>query len=125
MRTEEEYLDILQNIEAVVVSEFRDNRMLSDYNIDEVYDALIEEYRAEEIQRSARTRTFTAVVQPVYTQVRKVCEWRLGKGEGPDIAPVSLDVMIRCLRRLKKSLKKWNDRDGRQGYLEYIDNFIP
>lgn len=40
-------------------------------------------------------------------------------------APVSVETLIACLKRLEKSVKLWNEQGGRQGYLEYIAEFLP
>lgn len=39
--------------------------------------------------------------------------------------PISIEEMIACLKRVRKSVETWNKQGGRQGYLNYIENFIP
>jgi len=69
----------------------------------------------------------------VYEAVQMMCEWRLGKedifqtetGEpGPQPEPVSIEVIIACLKRIRKSVERWNREGGRQGYLTFIERFI-
>ncbi len=37
---------------------------------------------------------------------------------------VSLEVIVACLKRIRKSIQKWNKRGGRQGYLTYVHQFL-
>jgi hypothetical protein len=39
--------------------------------------------------------------------------------------PVSVEVLIKVLKRLEKSVKLWSEQGGRQGYLRYIAEFLP
>lgn len=62
-----------------------------------------------------------------------MCEWRLGREslmpeEGAPLdgepASVSLEVILACLKRIRKSVQRWNKEGGRQGYLTFIGRFI-
>ncbi len=65
---------------------------------------------------------------------RRMCEWRLGRGSVTDepqkakeIAPdeaKSVDEILLCLKRILKSVKKWNRDGGRQGYLNFIVQYV-
>ncbi len=55
-------------------------------------------------------------------------EMRLGGTTAPDqpeVPPISLEDLVACLRKLRKSVDFWTKQGGRQGYLEYIDKFLP
>jgi hypothetical protein len=43
-----------------------------------------------------------------------------------DTACTALDVatMILCLKRLVKSVQKWNKQGGRQGYLDFMSPYV-
>jgi hypothetical protein len=47
MKIEDEYLDVLHNIEAVVKKTYQENLELSDYDVDKAYAALSTTYRNE------------------------------------------------------------------------------
>ena len=63
-----------------------------------------------------------------------MCEWRLGREEfrlggwmrsdGPQPEPVTLDVIVACLKRIRKSVQRWNKEGGRQGYLTFVGRFV-
>jgi hypothetical protein len=35
-----------------------------------------------------------------------------------------VDVIIACLKRIRKSVEKWNKQGGRQGYLTFVEQFV-
>jgi hypothetical protein len=58
-----------------------------------------------------------------------VCEFRRGRGtqrHGPETAPpVSLELLIDCLRELARSTERHTKAGGKQGYLTFINQFLP
>ncbi len=127
---EDEYMDVLQNIEMTILSVYREHDDLLDYDVDKVLNLLWTEYRREKINKTTPKPTFNANAQLVYDGVRQMCEWRLGRIEmtagdgtvGPKPEPMSVDEILACLKRILKSIKLWNKEGGRQGYLYFIDN---
>lgn len=127
MPVEDEFLDVLQNIEAVVVMFYRKHRELSDRNILRVYEAVLGAYSAEHLGRKPHAWTPEPFEQDVYNAVMSVCEIRLGRGRGRLAAssPIDVDDLFRCLKRLRGSVQKWIKRYGGRGYLDLIDQFTP
>lgn len=133
MAIEEEYQDVLQNIEFAIVSVYRRRRDLLDYDVEEALDALIYDYKAQQQQRSPKPHRFTERPEQVYEAVKQICEWRLGRvqvseplsaGAGALPEPLSLAEIVACLKRIQKSVQRWNKRGGRQGYLQFIEQYI-
>ncbi len=126
----EEYPDVLQNIEVLVLGIFQSDRSILDLHVLDAYDAAARKYVREaqggwfKLPPGTDSRT-----RDVFDQVVQVCEFRLGKDpEHPlpaDGEPLDVDVIIACLKRLKKSVKNWTWQGGRHGYLEYIEQFLP
>ena len=132
MRIEEEHPDIFQNIEIVVTRHFRASPHLTEYAVTRVYEALIDFYSSENIGRQPRTHRLDEDEQQLLTDTKEICDWRLGRIpvlRDNSWAPVlpsrhtDLDTLIRCLKRLRKSVQTWTKRSGRQGYLRFISNF--
>jgi hypothetical protein len=130
---DDKYMDTLQNIEAAVVSVYDDRSDLIDYDVEEAYDALIDHYKRRARDQTPREPSMTEKPQAVYDVVKSVCDWRMGQSVAsnplglPDVAPSptrSPDELVSCLRQLKKSLQGWRKRGGRQGYLNFIDQFV-
>lgn len=114
---EEQHEDVLQNIEAAIVSVYRDEPELSDHNVDKALHALIHAYQAENTGKPVPTARLRELEQQVYGSVMKMCEWRLGHVEGdlPKTPPKTVDEIIGCLKRIRKSVAFWTEQGGRQG----------
>ncbi len=129
---EDEYMDVLQNIEMAIVSVYRENHSLLDYDVDKVLNILWTEYRNEKQGRAAPAPKLGENAQLVYERVKEMCEWRLGRTDliagdvpaGSKPEPISVDEIMDCLKRIRKSVALWNKQGGRQGYLYFIDNNI-
>ncbi|MCL4531561.1 MAG: hypothetical protein M1282_19415 [Chloroflexi bacterium] len=129
---EDQYLDVLQNIEMATLSVYREHRDLVDYDVDKVLNLLWMEYRNEKQGRTIPPSKLGDNAQMVYDRVREICEWRLGR---QDIKtdkelmrlkrePISVDEIMACLKRIRKSIDLWTKQGGRQGYLYFIDHNI-
>ncbi len=129
---EDQYLDVLQNIEMAILSVYREHRDLVDYDVDKVLNLLWTEYRNEKQGRMVSGPKFGDNAQLVYDRVKEMCEWRLGRQTiktdkelmrlKPE--PISIDEMMACLKRIRKSIELWTKQGGRQGYLYFIDHNI-
>ena len=72
----------------------------------------------------------TGLDAEVFEAVNAMCEVRLGRRAGPDealagIEPILLEKLVSCLRELTKSVERHTQMGGRQGYLTFIDKFLP
>ena len=129
---EDEYLDVLQNIEYAIVSVYRENPNLLDYEVDKALNILWTEYHNEQRGKALPAYQLGANAQMVYTRVQSMCEWRLGRQKleaekdgqpvEMDIKPLTLEEIAACLKRIRKSVELWTKQGGRQGYLYFIDN---
>jgi hypothetical protein len=130
---EDQYLDVIQNIEFAIVTVYHHNPELTDYDVDNVLNVLIRSYRFQQQNREFSRPTMKPLVEQLYEGVNQMCEWRLGreklvdnrrKSKGPSPTPISLDEIIACLKRIRKSVDLWNKQGGTRGYLQYIDLFV-
>jgi hypothetical protein len=133
MDVEKDYLDVLQNIEFAIVSVHQRQPALVDFDVDAALNALITHYQSKAIDRPARQSNLNERAKQVYEMVQAMCDWRLGdetllsadmKRRGPRPEPVSTDVIVACLKRIRKSVEKWNKQGGRQGYLTFVEQFV-
>jgi hypothetical protein len=130
---EDKYLDVLQNIEAAIYAIYIEIPELTDYDVDRALEMLGRAYQSE-----ARGKTPNLPRNPsslrVYEAAREACEVRLGRapistflqklGEG-EMEPVSVKIIVQALKRIRKSIALWTKEAGRQGYLNYISQFMP
>jgi len=91
---------------------------------------MVRHYHAEEERRSPPVRRFGNRAQRVFSSVQEMCEWRLGRIAGPGEAEpeksgVPIADIVECLRKVQKSVPRWSQRGGRQGYLNFVDQYLP
>ncbi len=131
---EERYEDVLQNIEFGIVRVYREHPQMSDWQALAAIEALLRAYQAEVKGRPPRHVALDALSEKVYIAVRVMCEWRLGRetfydDDGPPVdfepEPITVKEMIDCLKRVRKSINLWTRRSGRQGYLTFVQQYIP
>jgi len=131
MSIEDEHLDVLQNIEAVIVTAYQGHPEMTDYDVDKALVALIQTYRNEATGKPAVKPSGNVSIM-VYEQTAAICNWRLGrssmldKNGQPLPMPETLpaETIIRCLKQLRKSVETWTKQGGRLGYLTYISQFL-
>jgi hypothetical protein len=41
------------------------------------------------------------------------------------VPPLALDEIIVCLKRIRKSIRKWTKEGGQRGYMNFVDEYIP
>jgi len=133
MRIEDEHPDVLQNVEFLVARHYREHPEMTDYAVARVYEALIDFYTAEKIGREPRVLIRREEEHELFGETKEMCDWWLGRNpalfsdsEEPDPPPrkIEIDTLLQCLKRLQKSVQKWTKRSGRQGYLQYMSQFM-
>ncbi len=133
MAFEDQHEPYLEALEATITTVARNHHELFDHHVDVVVDALIDQYVGEQLNRPPRNRTFKDPTQSLYAALWMTCEWCVGRGELPlgmdelnyASMPVETRILVGCLKRIKKSIKFWTKKGGRQGYLRYVEQFIP
>jgi hypothetical protein len=131
MQIDEERLDVLQNLEHTVASVYAQHPELTDYAVLRTYEARLQAYSDEIKGRSPRSCFAEGAEAELMGQVRRMCEWRLGRCDvamedmqAPDCEPLDVPTMVLCLKRLVKSVKTWTKKGGRQGYLDFMSRFV-
>ena len=133
-RFEEKYLDVLQNIEFGIARIYQEHPELTDWDALDAIEALIRHYTAEMRNRPHPPARLSELPKLVFKSVETMCEWRLGrtqpfaKEDGQpielEIEPKTVDEIIACLKRVRRSIRLWNRRGGRQGYLNFISEYV-
>lgn len=124
----EDNLDVLQNIEFMIVEAYKANPAITDFDVTDALDALTRQYAAEAAGRQPSAISLDPRAQAVYQNVRRVCEWRLGREVGNVIdaqSAITVDGAISALRTIMKSVRRWSGRGGKRGYLEFVRNYLP
>ena len=131
---EDEYLDVLQNIEFALANVYRVHAEMTDYDALKALDALIHAYKDEAASRPAPELRLQGLALEAFVEVQTMCEWRLGRSNPLqdrksrphqlELEPKTVDEIIACLKRVRRSVENWNKRGGRRGYFDFIDQFI-
>lgn len=131
---EKRYEDVLQNIEFGIVQVYRNHPEMTDWEALTAIEALLRTYRAEAKGRQAPPPSLDPLAEEVYDLVETMCEWRLGRetpfmhkdGEPVEfpMEPITLDELMACLKRVRKSINRWRRQGDRQGYLTFVSQFI-
>jgi hypothetical protein len=129
MKITDDKLDILQNLEFSVVEVWRAHPEMSDYTALRAYEAAFQIYRAELRGHTPRPPVLTGLDAEAFEAVKAMCGFRLGRkpcpGAGPElIPPISLELLVDCLRELGRSVERHTKMEGRQGYLTFIDQYV-
>jgi hypothetical protein len=131
MSMDEKNIDVLQNLEFSVVTVWRAHPEMTDYAALRAYEAAFQHYREEARGHVPKSFGLAGLEAEMFEAVKVMCEFRLGRGPQPggnevgSIPPVSLETIVDCLRKLFKSVERHTKVDGRQGYLTFIDQFLP
>lgn len=123
-------LDILQNLEFSIVTVWRAHPEMTDYAARRAYEAALQLYRAETRGHIPKEPTLTELDAIAFEAVKRMCEFRLGRGAcpvtGPETVPtISAGQLVDLLRELGKSVERHTRLGGRRGYLTFIDRFLP
>jgi hypothetical protein len=133
MSVEEKHLDVLQNMEFAIVQIYRSTTDLIDLEVLNAIESLIRTYNLEVKGGFAASPKVKGISATVTAAVKEVCELRLGRTSADNKWIQSTDEIteaktvqsiIDCLKRIQSSIKFWTKKEGRQGYLNYINKFI-
>lgn len=130
---EDKYLDVLHNIETALVHSYEEHAEMTDWDAHEAVNALMRTYKAELRGRATPSVRLNAIAQDAFTNVKKMCDWRLGRatiltedGKLPDFEMTlkTLDEIIACLQRIQRSIEMWQKEGGRRGYYNFARQFL-
>ncbi|MEB3338908.1 MAG: hypothetical protein VKJ46_15670 [Leptolyngbyaceae bacterium] len=132
MAFEDDYQDVLQNIEFGIIQVYQEEPDLIDAEVLTAIEALIRTYGAEAEGKSISSRPLRGISRRVADSVKLMCELRLGRAlaaDDPDktadmFPPKTVSEIVACLKRIQSSIKFWTQKSGRQGYLDFVSQFV-
>ncbi len=140
MTIEDQYSDVLQNLEEAIIAHYRDNPELIDAEVETAISYLVKFYSAEVQGKTSSYREPKKIAGEVAQSVKQMCEWRLGReklevedesGEITEVAAEEMELeqlepseIVACLKRIQSSVKFWTKKHGRQGYLKFVGKFL-
>lgn len=103
---------------------------MSDYTARAAYDAAVKFYRAEQRGHVPKPPELRGLDAEAFAELKKICDFWLGHDSDYHIntklaRPISLDMLLDCLRELSRSAERHTALQGRQGYLSFIADYLP
>jgi hypothetical protein len=131
-RVVEEYMAVLHGFEVAVVSLARREPGLLDYDVEAALEALAARYRAEAQGRTPPPERLEGVRGALYRDFLRVAEGWMGRGPAvygsPGLSapegPLGAGEIAACLKRLIRSVRRWNREGGRMGYLTFVRGYV-
>jgi hypothetical protein len=133
-KVEEEFQDVLQNLEFALVQVYRAHDEMTDWEAETAVASLIRTYNTEARGRKAPELRLKPLEQEAYDGVQAMCEFRLGRSDMASdsgktlnipIEPIAVSDLLLCLKRIRKSIQLWRREGGRRGYFEVVGQFLP
>lgn len=122
MGVEDDFEGVLLELESAVISVYGANSKLLDKQVLMAIDVLYRYYERQKKGQKAFAPSLPGISGQVYSKVFNVCETWVGNKEGADSVEyesITITELLRCLKRIQKSIKMWSKKDGKQGYLDY------
>jgi hypothetical protein len=131
LKFEEQYELQLKGIETAIIGVRSRERELVDSEVDRALEALIDHYVAQLRKRPPRDFRLGARDQMVFADVQTAANGLLhptpepATGESSQVKPLTLNELLDCLKRIRKSVAFWTEREGRRGYLNFVAMHVP
>ena len=136
MRSDEFFDDnqgLLLSIESAVIKFYREHPTLLDHNVDKVYEGIQRTYEKAVQGKNPPTLRWKDLEEDLFNDLMLVIKVMSGENslsteEGEEIMlpPTPPEVIVAALKLLRKSIGTWTGKtQGRRGYLDYVDGFIP
>ena len=131
MKWKDEDLPALREIESAVLQLWRGNPDMNNYDVRRAYEAAYRAARREARGQEPEDHGLSGVEADLYAAIRQACEKLLTVGPEPmkglpegNTAPVERDQLSTYLRELGRSVERHTREGGRQGYLNFLRQFL-
>nr|MBI1231810.1 hypothetical protein [Cytophagales bacterium] len=124
MPLQEKYIFILEDIEASVIKYYRKYPELTDHGVARIYEALGDHFSAISLNRPPKNFDLADLEKRILKSIVRICSALIEETPPDGMEPITPEIILLCLKTMKKSLQKWTKRYGRHGYLNFISNFI-
>lgn len=131
MTPNDQDLPALEEIETAIVGIWRRHPDMTDYVANRAYEAAFQFYRARSRGHEPKPSGLSGIDLESFNAVQRVCENLLTTGATPvkgrppgNTAPIALEKLLEYLRELHRSVERHTRDGGRQGYLQFIDEFL-
>lgn len=117
MGLDDKHLDILQSVEASIVGVYHTHYDMRDYDALYALEHLIDHYRKVARRLTTSAPDLDEPASEIFYNVKQICDTRIESRE-------DAVAIVACLRKILKSAKRWNQKNGKRGYLEFVQNYV-
>lgn len=129
---EKRYLGELFELEAAILAVFLDHPELTDRNVDNAVEAVMDAVRAKQLGRARREFNLFELEVIVFEQVWEACQRLQGAPHSqearlPNPFPHRIctpQEVNECLKRIRKSIRHWSKDGEPQEYLEVVAEYL-
>lgn len=128
----DEDLPALRELEVSILRIWDDHDEMNDYTAGRAYEAAYKFYRTVSRGGQPAPTPLTGLDLETYKAVHAVCEKLVTAGADPfksmpkdaNTKPITAEKLVELLRELGRSVERHTKMDGRQGYLQFLSEFI-
>jgi len=131
MKWNDEDLPALHELESTVVAFWARQPDMTDYAASRVFEAAFQLYRSRLRKHEPKPVSLAGIDADVFNAVQDVCEKLLVTGAEPlketpgiKLGPVLLEKLVDYLRELQRSVERHTKLGGRQGYLNFVRDYL-
>ncbi len=130
----EERMDLLMNIEVAILDVWKEIPALTDYDVLDALDAVRRHYDAIAVGREPRVLPLHERAKAVSDQIWGTTQIMSGavaeREDGrefaiPEEGRATPQEIVAAIKRIRKSVERWNKDGGRRGYLSFIRQHVP
>lgn len=120
IKLEETFEDEFRAIESSIIGIYRNNPELVDSQVERAVNASIGLHNAALKGVTPKQHSLSGLELEVFESMQQLNSSFL-QGEP---AIMTVNELLGCLKRLRKSVQRWNKQLGRQGYLTFVSQFL-
>jgi hypothetical protein len=117
---EEPYIDVLQNVEAVISNIYNERRNICDKDVETALEYLMEMGKGQLDLPSKFLTDIPPHIQTIVDVVNDILEFRESFGMREDLI-----TRLKCIYRVLDSIKTHHDPGDKGSYLKFIGSFLP
>jgi hypothetical protein len=119
MKFEEKFENELREIESSIISVYRNNPELVDSQVERAVAAAIKLNNSIIKGNTRPDHSLSSLDLTVFEFIQEVVDTLLQSNN-----VITVNDLVQCLKRVRKSVQKWNKRFGRQGYLDFVSKYV-
>jgi len=119
MNISEKFESELQELESSIISIYRSNSDLSDTQVERAIETAINRQNAKLKGRKVVPHKLSDLDLLVFENVELVIQNLLEQS-----SEFSTVELLQCLKLIRKSVQRWNKKSGKQGYLNFVNQYV-